>query len=161
MNRPPLDQHLPTVGVQDPAIPSSCGCWITSQKTGEGSRGGARPLPVPLDGSTTLPPPTLSAENQPPAPRGTGGSGHLGPWPSSRSIARTPSVRAAWCAVGSCPDPTDSVIPEPLERHAFLPGSQTHLRTPPSSSLPPEHAGPGCLGCGFCFLLFRFHSRAK
>lgn len=63
--------------------------------------------------------------------------------------------------MGSCPDPTDAVIPEPLERHTFLPGSQTHLRTPPSSSLPPEHAGPGCLGCGFCFLLFRFHSGAK
>lgn len=56
--------------------------------------------------------------------------------------------------MGSCPDPTDTVIPEPLERHAFLPGSQTHLRTAPSSSLTLGHAGPGCLGCGFFF----FHS---
>lgn len=53
--------------------------------------------------------------------------------------------------MGSCPDPTDTVIPEPLERHAFLPGSQTHLRTAPSSSLTLGHAGPGCLGCGFFF----------
>lgn len=56
--------------------------------------------------------------------------------------------------MGSCPDPTDTVIPEPLKRHAFLPGSQTHLRTAPSSTLTLGHAGPGCLGYGLFFFFF-------
>lgn len=58
--------------------------------------------------------------------------------------------------MGSCPDPTDTVIPEPLKRHAFLPGSQTHLRTAPSSTLTLGHAGPGCLGYGLFFVFFFF-----
>ena len=56
----------------------------------------------------------------------------------------------------SRPDRADAVVPEPLERHAFLPASQPRLRTLASSSLPLGRARPGWLGCGF--FLFFYHS---